>query len=337
MKYYLNILWMYLLFINLTAIGQTSEERNIISQELPKNIYWSQILSNEISCFIVGFQDDDAVLYNLKSNSSNIISSVGKKMFAFMSNDEVFFGSLGNSIATDSLGKKVLKFDFNGKPKGVTNILGIGLITNYSFNPNTKDILYVTINFDGYMEGKSNGRMEGNIFTSKHSRPIIKFEYIQSPPPLRIVLPIVAIKEKIYLAFDNKYNISVYSKSGKIIGSFTYPDFKPQPYSKSEIDLLSHMQKSVVQEGITYPPLIKKIDISDDGKIFVTRYPRPGSVKLIVDVFNATSKYLNTLEFHLDKNEKLIDACLISKDKYACLLSSDNSTSIIRIYKFKNI
>ncbi|MDP2209904.1 MAG: hypothetical protein Q8K98_14200 [Bacteroidota bacterium] len=330
MKYYLNFLWTYLFFINLTAFGQTSEERSIISQELPINIYWSQILSNENSYFIVGFQDDDAVLYNLKSNSSIIISAVGMKMFSFISNDELFFGPLGSSFETDSSKIKVLKFDFNGKSKGVKNIIGSGVIANYSTIPNTKDILYVTIELMGYM----GGMMDGIIYTSKNSRPVIKFEYIQSPPPLRIALPVIAIKEKIYLAFENEYNINVYSKSGKLIESFTYPDFNHQPYSKIEVELLSPMQKTTTQAGITYPPIIQKIDISGDGKIFITRFLRPGSLQLFVDVFNGKGRYLNTLEFQLDKNEKLIDACLISKDKYACLLSLDNSTSIVRIYKF---
>lgn len=338
MKEFFKYFTVCFLSISSLSFCQIYKNKNILSRELPANIEWRQILSNTNSYFIAGFESNKAHFYNLAKDKSVVFSNVSKKKIAFMSGTEVYFGDLASPNPTDLNKNEVLVFELNGKHKKTLKIPHRGYVINYFTMEKSERIFYVTINFDEYLEGKTNGIMHGGIHTNISVQSIINFEYNQSPPPNRIALPVVAVKGNIYLAVENKYKIDIYSESGKHLQSISLPNFKPEPYSDKEIELLSPYARSVIHDGNAFPPILKKIEIADDGKIFVTRFPRPGALNLLVDVFNSSGKFLDTFELKLEKDENLIDSSLISNEKYCCLvLSKKSGRYSVKVYELKII
>jgi len=319
-----------------SVVAQNRTKGSLSYRQLTPDIAWSQVLVNKNRCFVAGFKNGTGYLYDCHGNSLRIFPNVGDKSFAFLGNGLVYFGSLGMSNPTDLVKNKILIFNLSGRLEDAMEIGSRGYVTSYCFAAgNSGRVAYVSIKLNEFMEGKTKG-IQGGIFAQQDSIPFVRFRCPQSPPPTRVDLPIVAVRQKIYLAFQNEYKIDVYSKNGKRLSSITNPNFKQEPYSKDEIGLLSTMQKSAIKQGVTGPPIIGKIDVTSDGTILVTRCQRPGAAKLFVDKFNSAGKYTKTIELELGDHESYIDAGLTPDMRYYCLIAVGRSGGYrLRTYSLK--
>ncbi|HEX2869062.1 MAG TPA: hypothetical protein VHO03_18620 [Ignavibacteriales bacterium] len=307
-----------------SAFCQSSGIQSTRTIELPKNIAWSQLIAGKNKCFVMGFEKTKAYLLDTRNNSRVAFSDIKRGKFLILSREKAYFAPLGSVADNGPDENKISVYDLNGKYKGEKRVLYNGYNLRYFLTEKPDAFACLAIDLDKYMSGKTNGNMEGGIFIEGNSHPLIRFTYPQAPPPTQIVFPVAAIRNKIYLAFENKYNIDVYSKDGKKIGNISNPGFKMEPYSKNEIELLQPMKRTTIKEGITCPPVIKCLDISKKGMVYVTRHPRPGAGKLFIDAFNELGSLAGTFQIKLEKGETVVDVCMMEKE-YCILLHSEKA------------
>lgn len=337
MKYLCRLIIVFFFTTSISSIGQISKVISINTKNLPSNIKWKQIISDNNLTFVLGFRDSDLMLYNLNTEKLLKISETGQEKFAFLLNDFIHIGTLGDCNSKIISENKIMIFNKEGKQTKNTNITCKGTIISYLAEPKHSKIFLLTIDLEEYLSGRTDGMLKGALFEILNLNPVIKFEYKQSPPPNRIALPVVAKGNgKVFLAFEDKYNIDVYSERGNKLYSFTFPDFKPIPYTLNEINHLSRLHQMVVEIGNSYPPIIRKMEINNQhGLLFITRYTRPRELSLFIDLFELKGKFVKTYEFIIQENENLIDSCLLSEKEYALLLLSNDAEYLIKTFRLE--
>lgn len=197
-----------------------------------------------------------------------------------------------------------------------------GFLANVSFSNTSKSIYFADLEMK-----------KVHIYKYKDNNPTMSIDHSQPPPPSRLELPIFMVSNRIYIAFDNLYLIQTYSLTGEKLSHFTNKLYKHDPYTSEEIKLLPDMVQWTQKAGIHYPPVIKKIEAFCDNKIAVTRFPRPGSNQLIVDIFNNNGIYLNSFSFLFSKNDQLEDVYSSSNNFYCLIKSKKINKYKIYIYK----
>ncbi len=189
----------------------------------------------------------------------------------------------------------------------------------------------LAINLDDYVLGKTNNSINGEINNLSENKKIM-ISHIQKPPPLRISLPTFDINKNIYVAFDDTYNIDVYSELGNKLFSFGIKNFQNIPISKEEYNYLSDFEKSVAIPEVTLPKLLKRIQ-AFANMILIIREPRPGSNLIFIDFFDKGGQKLKTNKYRIDEMQKLVDVYILGNNLYA--LTNDDNKNTYYLYYFK--
>lgn len=302
--------------------------------ELDHNFKWKQLFLLENRIYCVGYNGLDMAYLNIKTGETDIITSIDKEKYVIAKKKRLYIypfvpknrsedGSYDVLIYELDEKKFVEKYTFNENQR----------IVQYVFDLENERVFYSTIDLNSYMSGQTDGRMKVKLLHFSDQKEILSFEVKQLSPPNRLGIPVfIKSGDLIAVAVDHNYKISLYQQNGTKILEFDNPNFEPEPYTAEEVDFLTPLQKSVIKEGESFPPVIQKIEFCGNDKIVVTRYPRPNSSELIIDLFTLKGVFLNTFKLLKNRSDELIDGIIISHNSYFALFESDNGDSFLAQY-----
>lgn len=326
-------IWSFLKYIFLfCSLNFGQDQINHI--ELDHNFKWKQLFLLENRIYCIGYNGLDMAYLNIKTGETDIIPSIDKEkyviakkkrlyLYPFVPNNRSEDGSYDVLIYELDEKKFVEKYTFNENQR----------IVQYVFDLEDERVFYSTIDLNSYMSGQTDGRMKVKLLYFSDQKEILSFEVKQLPPPNRLGMPVlIKSGSLIAVAVDDNYKISIYQQNDTKILEFGNPNFEPEPYTAEEIDFLTPLQKSVIKEGESFPPVIQKIEFCGNEKIVVTRYPRPNSSELIIDLFTLKGTLLNTFNLLKNSNDKLIDGITIYNNTYFALFESDNGNCFLVQY-----
>lgn len=326
-------IWSFLKYIFLfCSLNFGQDQINHI--ELDHNFKWKQLFLLENRIYCIGYNGLDMAYLNIKTGETDIIPSIDKEKYVIAKKKRLYlYPFVPNNRSEDDLydvlvydlpkNKFIEKYTFNENDR----------IVQYMFDPISEIGFYSTVDLNSYINGQTDGRMKAKLSYLNDQKELFSFEYKQAPPPNRLGLPIFTKRgEIIAVAVDGIYRMSLYKEGELKILEFTNPNFEPEPYTAEEIEFLTPLQKSVIKEGESFPPVIQKIEFCGNDKIVVTRYPRPNSSELIIDLFTLKGTLLNTFNLLKNSNDKLIDGITIYNNTYFALFESDNGNCFLVQY-----
>jgi len=293
-----------------------------MKEDLPTDVRWVSIFEANGKLHAVGYKGTDSVqVYSLGTRKLCSIYNPLKMNFIFSIDGQIYLCKIGEK---DPSSIKVFVFDIDGKPIGEKIFTSKWSASSY-FASESHKVFVVSIGLSEFMSGKTSGKMPVAIYQENDGNPVLRFEYTQGLPPLRIALPVVqSLKDFFFVASEDTYDITVYSKEGKRKFSFTNKNFSPLPYLFDEIQSLPPMRQSTIQPGVTCPPIIKKIGLLSN-LVVVTRHPRPLSTNLPIDFFSWQGKFVRTEELEFCVKSELVDATELEPNKYGLLVKSAES------------
>lgn len=324
-------IWSLLIYIFLfCSLNFGQDQINHI--ELDHNFKWKQLFLLENRIYCVGYNGLDMAYLNINTGETDIITSIDKEkyviakkkrlyLYPFVQNNRSEDGSYDVLIYELDEKKFVEKYTFNENQR----------IVQYVFDLENERVFYSTIDLNSYMSGQTDGRMKVKLLYLSDQKELLSFEVKQLPPPHRLGMPVfIKSGALIAVAVDDNYKISIYKQNDTKILEFTNPNFEPEPYTAEEVDFLTPLQKSVIKEGESFPPVIQKIEFCGNNKIVVTRYPRPNSLEVFIDIFSLNGELLKTLNLSKNKNDNLIDSIVLSNNYIALFESKDGNNFFIK-------
>lgn len=315
-KVFRLIIAAFLLVLLNNSSGQSVYSKPDIIISLPKNIKWIGLRSNSNSSYAVGTGKDSLYLYDLKKgkllgfNNRYITNTVS------VSNNYIYLLFQGE---VDSKKKKFLRYKIDGNlPEEISPDSSV-LYTDYDFSRIDGEVYSLNLSFNEFY--KQRGKyIKGFIQNLEGKEKLVEFQYLPNTFG-RFPLPVFDVNEKIYLAVQDSFSVYVYSRDGKLVKSFLHPTFKNEPYTEKEIENLSGMARMSAIAGETFPPIIKNIETESRGRIYITRFLRPGSKNLMIDLFRKDGEFIKTEVIRFNNNEILHDFKLLSADRYTLIVS----------------